>query len=357
MKRGFLIMEKDIVRLYTVTGGRDSPRIDDCKTFADIESVEVPDGFDSFLLSIPAGSLNFRLLDMPFAEKDRLREVIPYELQALVLDPIEDIVFDTLLLSGENGRYRILVPYIKTSELKRILMRLQSKGIEPSVVTSIGLLSLKWEAPSEKLLDIKIELSDSEAEELIKAEINEPAINLRQGSFSVTKEERERYRLIRRLLYTTVILLLSIAINLGILIYRESRDIRGISEGMDAIYTGLFPDVKKVINPLHQLKAKTRELKTELKQIRGIHGLDLLGRLSDRWTAGAVLVELTANPDFITIKAEASSLKDIESLTSSLEGSLGDIELAESNQTVGGKLLFVLKATSGEADIDKEETE
>src|SRR4030043_1244089 len=45
-------------------------------------------------LSLPISSLNFRVIDLPFSGKDKIREVLPFELDGMVLGGSDKVVFD-----------------------------------------------------------------------------------------------------------------------------------------------------------------------------------------------------------------------------------------------------------------------
>jgi type II secretory pathway component PulL len=342
MKVGVLAIGRHLVRLYTVNRRRGSLAVEGMKEFKDIHSVKADSGFDAFFLSLPLNSLQFRFLELPFSDKEKLHEVIPYELQGLVLKNLEEIIYDPLELSSRNGQHQILVPYIGRSELERILRLLNSKGLDPSVVTSLELSQSRIDYRPDALLD-DVELSDGEIEKLILLEVQNPTINLRKGDLTFTKAFKEKERLLKRFFTLVIFLLLLTSTYLGILLYKEKALVRHVTSGMKALYVDIFPDSKKILDPLYQLKAKVKVMKSESNQTRETPALELLNLFSRKWTAKVVLDELTMTPDFVLLKGEAMSLKDVESLKLALSEELKDVELNESHRSVSGKLVFVIK--------------
>ncbi len=342
---GFLLLEEDSLRLL---------RIKERSGGFSIEGEEGLDGadhlqtsaFDSFYLSLPLRHLDFRLLRMPFSSREKLRETIPYELQGLVVS-VDEIVFDPLVISEEENSFVVLVPYMKKERLRGIMEPLRARGIDPEVVTSLELARVRKEFSTEALTG-GVKLSEEEIRALVLEELEGPTINLRQDDLSFTRHSQEKERLLRRLSRLTALALLLVSLGLLLQWLGYRKEAATTAASMQALYRDAFGEGTRVVDPLYQLRANIKQLREELEGIRGVRALDMLSLFSERWVDGVVLEELTVNPGLVLLKGEAGSLKDVQSLISSLKKGFRGVELAESRKTVSGRLAFSITAEGPE---------
>ena len=62
-------------------------------------------------MSLPLSSLNFRVIDLPFSDKDRIREILPFELDGMILGGAEKVVFDDIIVGTSDNKYQVLAVY------------------------------------------------------------------------------------------------------------------------------------------------------------------------------------------------------------------------------------------------------
>ena len=93
----------------------------------------------AFYVSLPVHLLNFRIIHLPFSDREKLKKVIPLELENLILEGSEKVVFDTVLLNGDESNAEVLVAYAEKALLQQILETLARYNIDPCVITSIDL--------------------------------------------------------------------------------------------------------------------------------------------------------------------------------------------------------------------------
>jgi general secretion pathway protein L len=72
------------------------------------------------VFSLPARSCSFRNLSLPFTEEKTIDEIITYELEPHLPDPIETVVVDSLLLSSAGGSTEVLAVAARRRDLEEI---------------------------------------------------------------------------------------------------------------------------------------------------------------------------------------------------------------------------------------------
>src|SRR5208283_1712710 len=92
-------------------------------------------------VSVPLSMLSFRTIELPFSDMKRVREVLPFELDNLILGGAGGIVFDALVLKESEGTYKFLVVCMMKDSLRKLLDGFRRQGIDIKTVTSLDLLS------------------------------------------------------------------------------------------------------------------------------------------------------------------------------------------------------------------------
>ena len=88
---------------------------------------------DSYVSSIPAGSISCQNLEMPFKDKKKLNQTLPFEIESLVPFSIEDLIVDFTVneLSEQNEIVAVSARKVIISEQ---LNTLNANGIDPDVL-------------------------------------------------------------------------------------------------------------------------------------------------------------------------------------------------------------------------------
>ena len=109
-------------------------------------------GFDNVYLSLPACLLNFRVLDTPFSDRERIREVLPFELDGIILGGTDKALFDDIIVGRTESKHQALAVYIEKSAVRDMLAKLNSCGADPVFITSLELGKIVKDFSPEKLL-------------------------------------------------------------------------------------------------------------------------------------------------------------------------------------------------------------
>lgn len=310
-------------------------------------------------LNLPLSILSFRILRLPFSDKRRLNEVIPFELQGIIMEGIDDIVFDSVCLGKSDGTpgikndgFDILVIYMERNRFASILDNLSRIGLDPAVAGSLEIGYILRETTDPAVIipllagvdhsksDIRIE----ERTDLIKEELENPTINLRTGPFEF-RGERIRISKAFRMM-TALLLMIAILINLDLSfrIIKDRNDIASIKREIRRSYSGLFPSDKRITDENYQLKAHLREARQREEMMGSVKVLEFLLNLSQIRPSGLVFNEIDLSIDGLSLKGEASSMNEINDLKARLSAVLTEdgINASDLKPTAGGRIGFTI---------------
>jgi type II secretory pathway component PulL len=294
-------------------------------------------------LSLPISSLNFRVIDLPFTDKDKIREVLPFELDGMILSGSDEVIFDDVILSTSGDTYRVLAVYVEKPVMKNILEKLKSYHIDPVFVTSIELKNMLKDFSLAKLL-APAELGDGDRVALAVEEMKTPTINLRRNEFLYTRDIKK----IKKSLRVTAVLLISLMLVLStdilVKILSTRHEITSLKNDMRKTYQEIFPEEKNIMNELYQLKAHMKELKNKERVFIGVNPLNLILKLSQIDRQGVVFNEVVAEREKFTLRGEAPSLSDIQKIKVELERLFDEVNISDSKASAQGQMLFTITA-------------
>lgn len=303
-------------------------------------------GISDCLLSLPLELLNFRLLKLPFSDKEKLTKIVPFELEGLMIESPDDVVFDAIVLGGAGDEFDVLVVYVDREILQEILTKLGDFHLDPHIVTCLDLRSIvrKGAEGISSWLMSPEGLGREERVDAAREELQKQTLNLRTGPLAYT---RDTERVIKKL-KTTLVLLFSLALLVNsyfvfkITIARNAT--AAVKREMRSIYSGLFPGEKRITDELYQMKSHMREIREKGNALIGVYPLQFLLDLSRRTVPGVAIGEIIIERDLAIIKGEASSMADVDKMKSKLSGFLADASVSDIKQTGAGTLSFTITA-------------
>lgn len=323
--------------LKTQEGYQFQKRIED-------QSEESLKGIEFFYLSLPAELLNFRLLELPFTDREKLSKVIPYELDSLILDRIDDIVYDFTVLESSENINKILVVYIDKKNIRGILERFKSIGVDIYVITSLELrhiLEDKKESMASSFINSEI-LSEENKIKTAISEIKENTINLRSGEFAYTRDMGKSSRMLKLMLILLICLVIVVNANLGFRIITLKNELSSLNQQMRGIYSTIFPEDKKIVDELYQMKSHMKNLKERADILIGIDPLDLIYNVARVKPKGIIFDEINLDREVITMKGEAISMSDIDTMKKSLSETYHNLSVSDINPISETRILFTL---------------
>lgn len=309
----------------------------------------VPADIAEFYVSVPVELLNFRIINLPYSDKEILRKVIPLELENLTMVNPQDIVFETVLLNGTGSKFDVLVVYAGKSSLDDLIGKLALKNIDPRIITSIDLRKIIQAGTAGEPISAGHLANLGRPVEFNRVsaageELSTPTINLRTGSLAYTKDIAK----IRRNLKKTAILgiLLAIVINAGIVfnLVMTKKEISSHKKEIRNMYTSLFPDEKKIADELYQMKSHISGMKEKSDALTGVNPLNFLLEISQKPAEGITYSEIQLEKGFIKMMAEATSMEAVDRERRRLSEYLSDVSVSNVKPVSNGRIFFTVAA-------------
>jgi hypothetical protein len=341
--------DQSLIHLFKITG-------DGCtyETTLDYVSQNNWMGIDEFYVSIPATVLDFRILNFPFSDREKITKAIPLELDNYIISGPEEIIFDSIIMGGDDSSVEVLVAYARKDVLSHILTELARKNIDPRVITSIDLQTVLkagedpgWEGFQASIAEHLIGIKKWDQNQRIIAAENElakPTINLRIGQFAYKKDAARTGKALRITVVLAFLLAFFIHASIMFQAIMIEKELIAITSAMRGSYSSLFPSDKKTIDVLSQLKSHIREIEEKSDTLTGITTLQFLMDLSKRRESHTVYTDIQIEKGLIKMKAETSSMDDLSKIEMKLSEFLQDVSISDVKTSAHGKILFTVIA-------------
>jgi type II secretory pathway component PulL len=347
-----------------ITGGEGAVHIFDKGTHALRESVNfslgedrafrmsgLPRDIEESFLSLPLGMLNFRVLELPLMDMDKIRDILPFELDGIILGGSENIVLDAKVLESGEAGHKVLAVYLEKPVLKGLLEGLKPFEIDPRAATSLDLGSaLEAYAGSSGdlgslLLGHRVEAGEQRIERALK-EMSRCTVNLRTGDLSYTREAEQRRRTLRFAAAALIALVLIFAGDIALRTMTSKREIARLEKAILKKYSEAFPgEAPKAATGLtYKLKSQLKEVEQKVAFTTGVSPLEFLLELQGRNSQGLVFTDITLSREAVVLKGEASSLSDVEAVKGRLEGLLLNVTISETGRSAREKIMFTITA-------------
>ncbi|MFN3740416.1 MAG: hypothetical protein ACK4TF_07065 [Thermodesulfovibrionales bacterium] len=289
-------------------------------------------------MSLPASMFGYRIIELPFKEENKIREVLPFELKEKIMERIEDIVYDFVILPSDNNTQKVLAVYTGKDELSGLIKIFSEAGIEPDVIGSLSLRDI-----IDKGFKAEALLNPPEYEshllELLKKEAERPVINLRRGlGLSIEREALLKKTKITNILLLCIALILSLSF--GISIRRNYSEASKIIKWINDEYRKEFLG-EKIKDELLQLKSHLKEAKDKRDILMGIPVLETLKKIKPG--EGIIIESVDMDTRGITLKGESRQLSGIEAFKEKLRENFKNPSIVESGQ-FSGNIRFTIKA-------------
>ncbi len=294
-------------------------------------------------VSLPLSSLNFRVIELPFSDKDRIREVLPFELDGMILGGTDTVVFDSVIVGTSDDKQQVLAAYIDKKDLRHLLGKLKTYHIDPVFITSLELKNILNDFSMGSLLSPP-ELEDKDRIELASREIKAPVIDLRRHEFSYTREREKTKKKLRLTAALLALLALVLSADLLMKIVSARSEAALLKNEMRKQYQEVFPGEKNIMNELYQFKSHMKELKSKEDIFIGVDPLRLLLSLSRLEKQGVAFNEITAEKGNITLKGETASLSEVQQIKGKLESIFNEVNISDSKSSAQGRMLFTITA-------------
>jgi hypothetical protein len=303
----------------------------------------LPRDIDTAYVSLPLSSLNYRVIDVPFSDREKIREVLPLELDGMVLGGSDQIVSDNVILGSSANTYHVLAVYVDKALIRDILDNCRSYHVDPACITSIELRCMGKDFSLERLLS-PVTVNEQERISSALGEIKAPTINLRRGEFAYTRTIEETKKSLKVTAILAILIMAVLAAGLLFNIISTRTETGHLKKEMRREYQALFPEEKNIVNELYQLKSHIKELRETEQLLIGVSPLDLLIGLSRIDRHNGLFNEITTQNGIVTLKGEAPSLSDVQDIKVELEQFFDDVTISDSKTSAGGAMIFSITA-------------
>jgi type II secretory pathway component PulL len=314
-------------------------------------SFSVGKGFgraDESYLSLPLSLLSFRVIELPFSDMGKIRELLPFEIEGLIIGDPKDFVFDARILGKKDDKFEVLVAYLSKDILRKVLSGLKAAGFDPRAVTSLELAHILGSLPSGEGVMTRIldpaPLSETDRMRAVSEEMESTTLDLRRDEFVFTAD-REKTRSSLKITFVLGVALLSLfladTVTTIISVKRENQSLR---DTIRSTYLGMFPGEKRVADEIYQTKAHLKELNDKKDTYIGVSPLLLLLDLSRISRPGVAFTEVTAERDLIVLKGECASLSDAQRIKNDLEEFLTGVNISDTKPSAQNRTTFTITA-------------
>ncbi len=293
-------------------------------------------------LSLPFNILGMRILEFPFSDREKINSALPYELSQTILDDIDEVVWDIVEIDSGNGHARVIVVYAKRKDIEEILKGFNHYGSGISVITSLGLSSIRPLFRNLESLTEGVSYSDYKDRyiALVHEELKRPFFNLGRKDVLRSIEYERASKRLRVTRYLLLILIFLILLNFGVRIFYNLRAIDEMDNIISARYKGAFP-LESIKSPLLQLRSHIKELKDKDTLLTSIPVLDIMNSI--KLIDGVSINEIRIEDSNLNLKGEASQLRDVDLFRNSLSLSFKEVNIVESKQ-LSGRIKFLITA-------------
>jgi Tfp pilus assembly PilM family ATPase len=169
--------------------------------------------------------------------------------------------------------------------------------------------------------------------------------NFRRDGFEVKKEYFGHKEEIRRAAAFLVVVLCLVAVDLGVDYYFLKKRYNMLDQQITQVFKQTVPDVKRIVDPVHQLKVRINEINKSALSLPGIRGkmkvLDVLRDISLRVPeSGDVhMTRIVVDPDAVMIRGDTDTFNTVDTMKKGLEPSacFDAVSISSANLDRSGK--------------------
>jgi hypothetical protein len=300
------------------------------RSFSSAEKIEdllkVLDRNRALRLYIGMDAFSMRKIVLPDLDRDKMLEVLPFEMEGLFLSPSSDLVFDFCSLRPAENGMECLVFALKKETAEQY--------IAPFVKAGLNIVSLS------PLWDDK--LSESFIDEGV---FYKTALNLAPAGLTGSKNKKKAMDVYRTaFIYAIAVLLIFISglsVRYYLILKKETRMNKEVAEG----YASLFPGQKMPSDLYYGIQSKLVELKQNYRVFKGMEVLGILKSISESSREGVRVKEINMDGNKAIVKGEGSDYAVVEQFRNNLKKSFNNLQLLETKSLPDNKVVFVVEVT------------
>lgn len=319
----------------------------------------VSEDIESCYVSLPVEWLDFRLLELDIADADAARQVLPFELDGLLVEPASEYVMDAIVIrppseeatDEQAASGRVFAVYMKKERLRELLDSLNAAGLDPRAVTSIELASMSAKLEDEgvsDLIDGVSSIDEPRRVDLARGELDSPLINMRHGEFAFRGDVRKGLRSLAFTVTLFIAFMLTLSLSFSLNASYSSNKADRLEDQVLGIYGEIFPGQKpsSARGLSYKVRSKLKEMRGKSDSLRSVKALQMLLQLQEAYTeVGEIKVlDVTLDRDAVLLKGEGKDLDSIEKARAAMESFLSEVKITETGKAVSGQTGFTISA-------------
>jgi general secretion pathway protein L len=176
--------------------------------------------------------------------------------------------------------------------------------------------------------------------------------NFRRDEFEVKRQYLGLKKEIRRAVIFLVLIISFVAVDLGVDQYFLKERYRMLDKKIEGVFSGVLPDVTKIVDPIQQMKVKINELKKTALSHPGMKTsnkvIDLLKDISERipQSMDVHLTRMVIDPETVRISGDTDTFNTVDSIKNGLEPSIyfSSVTISSANlDRTGKRIQFEMK--------------
>lgn len=280
-------------------------------------------------LYVGLDAFSMRKTILPDFNRDKTREILPFEMEGLFLSPSSSLVFDFYPIRPAEKGTECLVFALKKEIAEKYLVPFVKAGL------NIVSLSPAWDD----------RLSEYGVDEGLFCKT---ALDLAPAGLTGEKKKKKAMDVYRSAFIYVIAVLLVFLLGLSFRYYLILQKEARMKKEVSAVYAGLFPGQKMPPDLYYGVQAKLVELKQNYRAFKGIEVLDILKSVSESSREGVRLKEINMDGDKAILKGESADYSAAEQFRDGLRKSFGSVQLLETRNMPDGKSGFALEVTLNE---------
>jgi general secretion pathway protein L len=176
--------------------------------------------------------------------------------------------------------------------------------------------------------------------------------NFRRDEFQVKKAYFGRMKEIRQVAAVLAVILFLVGVDLGVDYFSLKKQYKALDQQITAVFKQTFPDAKRIVDPVQQMRVKISEIKKSALALPGIGTntkvLDLLKDVSSRVPESADIhvARLVVDPDAVLLSGDTDTFNTVDTIKKGLEPSsyFDDVTISSANlDRSGNRVQFEMK--------------
>lgn len=271
-------------------------------------------------------AFSMRKTVLPDFDRNKMQEVLPFEMEGLFLSPSSALIFDFYPLRAVEKGTECLVFALKRETAEHYAA--------PFVKAGLNLVSLS-------------PLWDDRLSEFFPDEgaFYRAALNLAPAYLTGEKNKRKTMDVYRTVSLYAIAVLLVFLTGLSVRYFLTQKKEARISKEISAAYASLFPEQKMPPDLYYGIQSKLAELKQNYRVLKGTEVLGILKLISESSPDGIRLKELNMDGSRATLKGEGSEYAAVDQFRNNLGKGLKNVQLLETKSMQDGRAVFVMEAS------------